>query len=50
MRSSYPILATIQEHIDCYAWTPWGKVRVGAAQLGNDAALLGAVPLLAEPR
>jgi glucokinase len=50
MRSSYPILPKIQEHIDSYAWTPWGKVRVDAAQLGNNAALLGAVPLLADPR
>jgi glucokinase len=50
MRSSYPILPKIQEHIDSYAWTPWGKVRVDAAQLGNNAALLGAVPLLAGPR
>ena len=31
-----------------YAWTPWGKVQVRAAALGNSAALLGAVPLLSE--
>lgn len=48
MKSSYPILAAIQEHLDSYAWTPWGKVRLGAAALGSNAALLGAVPLLQE--
>ncbi|MBV8865436.1 MAG: ROK family protein [Acidobacteriaceae bacterium] len=45
MKSSYPILRTIQQHIDSYAWTPWGTVRISAAQLGSTAALLGAVPL-----
>ncbi len=50
MNSSYPLLKAIQEHTDSYAWTPWGKVRVVAAQLGNNAALLGAVPLLEEQR
>jgi glucokinase len=48
MKSSYPILPAIQEHVDSYAWTPWGKVRIGAARLGSNAALLGAVPLLKE--
>ena len=50
MRSSFPILEAVQEHVDSYAWTPWGKVRVCAAQLGSDAALLGAVPLFEEQR
>ncbi len=40
------IIPKIQEHIDRYAWTPWGKVSVHAAQLGNRAALLGAVALI----
>lgn len=50
MKSSYPILDAIQQHIDSYAWTPWGKVRIATASLGNHAALLGAVPLLEEQR
>jgi glucokinase len=50
MKSAYPILEAIQEHIHSCAWTPWGKVRVGRALLGNHAALLGAVPLLQEQR
>lgn len=48
MKSSYPILGAIQEHVDSYAWTPWGKVAIAPAALGNDAGLLGAVPLLQE--
>jgi glucokinase len=50
MKASYPILRTIQEHIDSYAWTPWGRVQIGAAQLGNYAALMGAVPLFNQER
>ncbi len=50
MNSSYPILRTIQEYVDSYAWTPWGKVRFEAAALGNNAALLGAVPLFSQQR
>jgi glucokinase len=44
-KTSFPILKAIQEHITSCAWTPWGKVQVRAAQLGDNAALLGAVPL-----
>lgn len=40
------IVPFIQNHIDRHAWTPWGKVSVHAAQLGNRAALLGAIPLI----
>lgn len=45
MKSAATIVPFIQDYIDHYAWTPWGKVRVRSAQLGNDAALLGVVPL-----
>jgi glucokinase len=48
MRNSFPVLEAVQKHLDRYAWTPWGKVRVVTAQLGSNAALLGAVPLLEE--
>ena len=48
MKSSYPILDAIDEHLKSYAWTPWGQVRLSAATLGNNAALFGAVPLLQE--
>jgi glucokinase len=40
------ILPYIQAYVNQYAWTPWGKVEVVAAQLGNDAGLFGAIPLL----
>ncbi len=48
MRSAEAILPFIQSYVDQHAWTPWGKVQVRLAQLGNNAALLAAVPLLLE--
>jgi glucokinase len=46
MKSGDWIIPFLQEYVERHAWTPWGKVRVRPAELGNDAALLGAVPLL----
>ncbi len=46
MKRASTILPFLQEYVNRYAWTPWGKVQLRAAQLGNDAALLGAIPLL----
>src|SRR6266571_3623420 len=48
MKSALSIIPILQSHVEKYAWTPWGKVQVRAAELGNNAALLGAVPLLSE--
>jgi glucokinase len=48
MKSASTIIPVIQSHVQQYAWTPWGKVEVRAAVLGNHAALLGAVPLLSD--
>jgi len=48
MKSAEVILPAIESHVHRHAWTPWGKVQVRAAELGNNAALLGAVPLLSE--
>lgn len=48
MKSSEVILPAVESHVHQYAWTPWGKVQVRAAELGNNAALLGGVPLLSE--
>jgi glucokinase len=45
MKSAAVILPFLQDYVSTNAWTPWGKVRVLAAQLGSDAALLGVVPL-----
>jgi glucokinase len=47
MGSADRILPALQQSVQSHAWTPWGTVGVRAARLGNQAALLGAVPLLA---
>ena len=48
MRSGNLVVTYVQDYVTRYAWTGWGKVKVGAAQLGNNAALLGAIPLIAQ--
>jgi glucokinase len=48
MRGGDVVLKYVQDYVMRYAWTPWGQVQVRAAVLGNDAALLGAVPLIAQ--
>lgn len=48
MQSKYPILEEIQDHLNTFAWTPWGKVRAKKAELGGNAGLMGAIPLLEE--
>ena len=48
MESADVIIPAIQSYVQKHAWTPWGKVQVRAAELGNNAALLGAVQLLTE--
>ena len=47
MRNAAAVLPFIEEHVHRHAWTPWGRVEVRAAALGDRAALLGAVPLIA---
>jgi glucokinase len=46
MRRAAEVLPAIERHVHAHAWTPWGRVSVRAAMLGDEAALLGAVPLL----
>jgi glucokinase len=48
MKRADVIIDYMQKYLDKHAWTDWGKVQVRAAKLGNNAALLGAVPLLQE--
>jgi glucokinase len=48
MKSAEVILPVVQSYVHKHAWTPWGKVQIRAAKLGNDAGLLGAMPLLTE--
>ena len=46
MRSAAAVLPAIEAHVHRHAWTPWGKVAVRAAALGERAALArrGAAP------
>ena len=48
MRRGHSIVNYVQDYVTKHAWTPWGKVQVRPASLGNDAALLGAVPLIVQ--
>lgn len=48
MKDTARVLPFIERHIKAHAWTMWGDVAVCAAQLGNHAALVGALPLLCE--
>ncbi|MGA2811861.1 MAG: ROK family protein [Candidatus Acidiferrum sp.] len=48
MKSANVIIPYVEAHVQKYAWTPWGKVRVRPAELSNNAALVGAIPLLSE--
>jgi glucokinase len=48
MKSADAIIPYVQDYVSKHAWTPWGKVQVRAAELGNNAGLMGAIPLLTE--
>ncbi len=48
MQSADIIIPYVEGYVQKHAWTPWGKVQVRPAKLGNNAALLGAIPLLSE--
>ena len=47
MRSGRIILPYLRRYVNRYAWTPWGRVKIKSAALGNDAGMLG-VAWLAE--
>lgn len=48
MKSGDQVLPFLEACVHSHAWTPWGKVQVRKAELGGDAGLLGAIPLLKE--
>jgi glucokinase len=48
MESADTIIPYVESYVHKYAWTPWGKVKIRRAQLANNAALVGAVPLISE--
>ena len=47
MRSGAIILPPIRSYVSKHAWTPWGKVKIKPAALGNNAGLLGVTSLFA---
>jgi glucokinase len=48
MRSRDVILPYIRQYVASYSWHPSGSIEVLAAALGNNAGILGAVPLLTQ--
>jgi glucokinase len=48
MRSGKMILPKIRQHVLRHAWTPWGKVKIRSAALGNDAGMIGVASLFTE--
>jgi glucokinase len=48
MRRADLIVPYVQRHVNEHAWSSWGKPLIRSAELGNLAAIMGAVPLLAE--
>ena len=41
MRSAEVILPHLRKFVDDNAWTPWGRVELLPAELGNDAGMIG---------
>jgi glucokinase len=48
MKSADLIIPYVESYLREHSWTPWGDVQVRVAELGDNAALLGAIPLLSE--
>jgi hypothetical protein len=45
LKRAADILPHLQNYVLAHAWTPGRTVSLRAAALGNNAALLGAIPL-----
>jgi len=41
MKSADFIIPNSESYVHKYAWTPWGNFPIRAAELGNNAALMG---------
>ncbi len=50
MRSGKIILPALRRYVAKNAWTPWGKVKVKPAKLGNHAGMLGVASLFLEEK
>ena len=48
MRSGAIILPRLRRYVSKHAWTPWGKVKIKPAALGNDAGMFGVASLFDE--
>jgi glucokinase len=48
IKSGDRIIASVQSYVDAHVWTGGIRPQVRAAQLGNLAGLLGAIPLISE--
>lgn len=45
MRSGAIILPRLRRYVSKHAWTPWGKVKIKPAALGNNAGMFGVASL-----
>ena len=50
MRSSEIILPVLRRYVSKHAWTPWGKVKIEPAALGNNAGMFGVASLFQDER
>ena len=50
MRSGKIILPALRRYVSKHAWTPWGKVKIKPAALGNDAGMFGIASLFQEEK
>jgi glucokinase len=50
MRSAGVILPRLRSYVGEHAWTPWGKVEIKTAALGNNAGMLGVASLFEEDK
>jgi len=48
MKRANVVIPYIESYVHGYSWAPWGKVQVRTAELGENAALMGAGPLLSQ--
>ncbi len=49
MRSGKIILPAMRRYVSKHAWTPWGKVKIKPAALGNNAGMFGVASLFEDP-
>jgi glucokinase len=50
MQSGKVILPVLRRYVAKHAWTPWGKMKIKPAALGNNAGMLGVASLFEEEK